>query len=223
MADEETYPHQLHWTGGWTLNPVWPHEPSTDIIKWLAKLYLGNELPIPFNEARLDIRFFAEGGFNKLYEISYLGHHTSSLLRATLPVVPYYKIESEVATIAFLRAHTTIPVPRILAWDSNEDNELTFEWILMEKLAGVPLFDLWPRKVPWERKLELTKTVAGMVKKMRNCKFDRIGGLYFKTAVAHTMDKPTTSEEMAPLVTNRPMKEGIETPMSQATKASVAP
>lgn len=148
MADEETNQRQLHWTGGWTLNPVWPYEPNTADIRSLARRHLRKELPTSFNETQLEIRFFAEGGFNKLYKISYLDHHTSYLLRATLPVVPYYKTESEVATIAFLRAHTTIPVPRILAWDSNQDNELTFEWIVMEKLAGIPLFDLWPRKVP---------------------------------------------------------------------------
>ncbi len=173
---------RLHWTGGWNSEPVWPCEPDIEVVKSLAKQHLIAELPAPLDDALLAISFFAQGGFNKLYQISYTGHHTSYLLRVALSIEPYYKTESEVATIAYLRANTSIPVPEVFAWDSNGKNELGFEWILMAKIDGIPLFDVW-RKVPWERKLKLTETIAGMVKQLRNCKFDRIGGLYFKSAV----------------------------------------
>lgn len=173
---------RLHWTGGWNSEPVWPCEPDIEVVRSLAKQHLVAELPAPIDDSLLEVGFFAEGGFNKLYQISYTGHHTSYLLRVALPIEPYYKTESEVATIAYLRANTLIPVPQVLAWDSNAENELRFEWILMAKIDGISLFDVW-RKVPWERKLKLTETIAGMVKQLRDYKFDRIGGLYFKSAV----------------------------------------
>ena len=184
MATQEDHEKRLHWTGGgWNSEPVWPREPDVEVIKLLVKARLGAQLPADFQDASPKVTFFAEGGFNKLYRISFMGHDTDYLLRVTLPIEPFYKTESEVATITYLRANTTIPVPRVFAWSSNSNNELTFEWILMEKLNGVPLYDLWPRKVPWERKLELTSTVAGFVEQLRNCRFDRIGGLYFQSAI----------------------------------------
>ena len=94
---------------------------------------------------------------------------------------PYLKTESEVATIAFLRAHTSVPVPRVVAWQSNRDSELGFEWILMEKIPGVPLCDVW-RKVPWNRKLFLTDELAGFTKEIQDYQFDEIGALYFRSA-----------------------------------------
>ena len=182
MADEMSHSDRLHWTGGWNSEPVWPCEPDIEVVRSLAKRHLVSELPTPIDDTLLEISFFAEGGFNKLYQISYKSHHTNYLLRVALPIEPYYKTESEVATIAYLRANTSIPVPQVFAWDSNGENELRFEWILMAKIDGIPLFDVW-RKVPWERKLKLTETIAAMVKQLRECKFDRIGGLYFKSAV----------------------------------------
>lgn len=188
MADETPHSDRLHWTGGWNSEPVWPCEPDIEVVRSLAKQHLIAELPAPLDDSLLVISFFAQGGFNKLYQISYKGHHTSYLLRVALPIEPYYKTESEVATIAYLRANTSIPVPQVFAWNSNSKNELRFEWILMAKIDGIPLIDVW-RKVPWERKLKLTETIAEMVKQLRTCKFDRMGGLYFKSAVERGPNK----------------------------------
>lgn len=191
MASEETHQDHLHWTGrGWNSEPVWPREPDVGIMKSLAKMRLAAQLPAAFHDASPEVTFFAEGGFNKLYRISFMGHDTDYLLRVALPIDPFYKTESEVATLTYLRANTTIPVPRVFGWDSNSNNELTFEWIMMEKLDGVPLYDLWPRKVSWERKLELTSTIAGFVEQLRICQFDRIGGLYFRSAIDSGTRKP---------------------------------
>lgn len=226
MPDLETHSDHLHWTacfGG--PDPVWPREPDIDVVRALAKEHLMEELPTTFDDNLLDVSFFAEGGFNKLFLISYTGHHRSYLLRVALPVIPYYKTESEVATIAYLHANTTIPVPRIFAWDSDRDNKLTFEWILMEKMGGVPLWDLWPQKISWERKLELTKTIARMNKQLREHKFDRIGGLYFKSALEHRpMEHSKTVNLSASLQdpsVNEPTQFGSEdNPASTITLAS---
>ena len=184
---------RLHWTGGWDLEPLWPHDPDVNTIKSLAKRHLVTELPDSFDDNRLEVSFFTEGGFNKLYNIFYPDHHTSYLFRVTLPIEPYYKTESEVATIAYLRANTSIPVPKVFAWDSDRSNELHFEWILMAKMDGVPLFDVW-RTVPWEKKLELTGTIAAMVKQWRDRKFNCIGGLYFKSAIERERSKPEVAQ-----------------------------
>lgn len=210
MADDKIHQDHLRWSGGgWNSAPIWPREPEIDTIESIAKLHLVAELPDPLDDGSMKVSFFAEGGFNRLYEISYADHHTVYLLRAALPIIPYYKTESEVATIAYLRANTSIRVPRVFAWDSNFHNQLTYEWILMEKLAGVPLYDVW-RKVPWDCKLELTEKIAEMVKQMRGCKFDCIGGLYFTSAVDCGPSKLETASEAKALLSTMLADKGLD-------------
>lgn len=186
--DPSTMPEQrklrtpLRWTWYQGHTPVWPQEPDIAAVKSLARQHLQSEIPTAIEEDLLDVSFFAEGGFNKLYEITYHDHQPSYLLRVALPVDPYLKTESEVATIAFLRAQTSMPAPRIIAWQSNRNGELGFEWILMEKIQGVPMCDVW-RKIPWERKLVLVEVLAGFIKEMQDHKFDSVGALYFQSAL----------------------------------------
>jgi hypothetical protein len=58
----------------------------------------------------------------------------------------YYLTASEVATMDFLRSELSIPVPRVYAWNaftSIDKNPVGAEYILMEKVQGVPLADCW--------------------------------------------------------------------------------
>ena len=182
MDDKPGRPYPLRWSGGWCETPVWPHEPDIDIIRSLAKRHLQEHFGAYLDGPPLEVSFFAEGAFNKLYKISGSGLRSDYLLRVTLPVEPFFKTESEVATIAFVRAKTSIPIPRIIAWNSSPAGDLGFEWILMEKMSGVPLLDVW-RKIPWDRKLVLLEDVAGLINQLNEHKFNSIGGLYFKSAL----------------------------------------
>lgn len=182
MDDKPDRPYPLRWSGGCSETPVWPHEPDIDAIKTLAKSHLQECVSAPLNGTPLEVSFFAEGAYNKLYKISGSGLRSDYLLRVTLPVEPFFKTESEVATIAFLRAKTSIPIPRIIAWNSSPAGDLGFEWILMEKMNGVPLTEIW-RKIPWDRKLVLVEEVAELMLQLNEHEFNSIGGLYFKTAL----------------------------------------
>ena len=162
--------------------PEWVRDLDEATIRSILKHHLASELPNPLHDGSLGVSFFAEGAFNRLYLISYAGHPTEYLLRVTLPVEPYFKTESEVATLMFLSAKTSIPVARVIAWDSSSGNELGFEWLLMERVKGVILEGVW-RTVSWQDKHVLTADVAEMVKRLRAFKFDRIGSLYFESAL----------------------------------------
>ena len=183
-------PYPLRWSGGYFKGPVWPseREPNIDAVRSLAKNHLQELAKGPLIDTSLEVSFFAEGAYNKLFQISAPELESSYLLRATLPVEPYFKTESEVATIAFLRANTAIPVPRIIAWQSNLDGDLGSEWILMEKLEGATLLSVW-RKLPWERKLSLVEEVAKLMKELQSHRFDKIGSLYFKSALEDLADE----------------------------------
>ena len=179
----ESEHNRLKWSGaGFTRRPVWPRNPDLVVMKRLAKKHLLSVLPSDFDDAKFHVQFFAEGSFNKLYRVSYATHPTSYMFRVTLPTDPFDKVESEVATLAFLRAKTSIPVARVFAWDFNCDSELVFEWLLTEMIKGVTLHDVW-RQVPWARKVSLTEEMAGMIEQLERHKFDKIGSLYFASAL----------------------------------------
>lgn len=196
MTFKPDRPYPLRWSGGYYEGPVWPQEReiNIDVVRSLAKKHLLGVATGPLDELTLEVSFFAEGAFNKLYQISAPELPSSYLLRVTLPVEPFFKTESEVATIAFLRANTSIPVPNIIAWQSNIDLEgvLGHEWMLMEKLDGVALYDVW-RKVPWDRKLALVDNIAELITELQSHVFDEIGALYFKSKSSGTASNPVES------------------------------
>src|SRR5258705_6806030 len=124
--------------------PRWLSSPDTTVMEALCRSHL--QLPAHYQVA---VTFLAEGTFNKLYTIEISDRDNTDLdspqyvFRVTFPVEPFYKTASEVATHSYLREHTTIPVPRIIAHCSSSENELGCEWILMEKVPGVSLESIW--------------------------------------------------------------------------------
>ncbi|KAL8787241.1 MAG: hypothetical protein Q9195_007851 [Heterodermia aff. obscurata] len=151
MACKPDRAYRLRWSGGWFRGPVWPPErqPDIDVIRTLAKKHLQELAKGPLNDTSLEVSFFAEGAYNKLFLIAAPELGSSYLLRATLPVEPYFKTESE--------------------------------------LEGVTVYDTW-RKMPWDRKLILVEEVAKLTKELHSHTFDKIGSLYFKSALDDLAD-----------------------------------
>jgi aminoglycoside phosphotransferase len=57
---------------------------------------------------------------------------------------PHFTTASEVATMEFLRHRLGLPVPRVLAYDADASmHEVGAEFIIMEKVAGIPLWRSW--------------------------------------------------------------------------------
>jgi len=217
MAEDDRR-NPLQWEGGyWNSTPAWPREPDFAVIRLLAHRHLAPHVPMALKDAALTVSFFAGGTFNKLYLVSHAGLNTSYIFRVSLPVCRYFMTESEAATLIHLRANTSIPVPRVFAWDSSPDNETRFEWILMEKIAGVPLVDVW-RNIEWERKLVLIESLAGLVNQLGNHKSDRIGSLYFKSALTGYDDD--LEEERAGEGT--PEKQGPKSMAEERVRATTA-
>ena len=154
-------------------------DPDISIIESLSR----NHLQTPA-ECGLNVTFLAKGGFNKVYTVaaSYDGidPQLSYVFRVTLPVEPFYKTASEVATLSYIREHTSVPVPHVIAHSSTADNELGYEWILMEKIPGVSLKSVW-QDMDTETKERETRVVAQYAKQLCDwCSFDAIGNLYFR-------------------------------------------
>lgn len=171
----------VKWTvdnGSWI--PVWTTEPDISVIKSLATHHLRHVLPT----ADLIVTFLAEGTFNRVYDVSpdppyEFPEDESYVMRVSLPVDPHLKTSSEAATLEYIRRHTTIPVARVVAFDASADNELGFEWILMEKVPGAPLEQFWD-EMSLEAKFQITKEMAGFIAQLESLRFPAIGNIYFK-------------------------------------------
>ena len=65
------------------------------------------------------------------------------IARVARRFMPRLKTESEVATMAYLRTHTKIPVPTVFFYDANPYNRLGGEYIIMSKVRAGK-FPLYP-------------------------------------------------------------------------------
>jgi Phosphotransferase enzyme family len=167
----------------WVLNkcfeaePTWTHDPKVKTIIKLARQHL----QLSDND-KCTADYYMQGAFNKIYLIRCprsSANEQSFIFRVSLPVDPGFKVASDVATMTFVRTHTDAPVPRVLAFDPSQENELGFAWTIMEMMPGRPLCEQW-RYMTWMQKEELVKRVADIVAQMFRHRFRGIGNIYQK-------------------------------------------
>ncbi|KAF7593653.1 hypothetical protein BBP40_011059 [Aspergillus hancockii] len=180
MADEFLPENRLRWTHGQPKRPIWPTEPAIESIRSLAFAVLHRHFPDnTANEEALEVEFLSEKLTKKLFVISHPQLAKKYVFQVQLPVDPFFLMESEVATISFVRHNTSIPVPPLIAWNSSPDNVLGYEWSLVEMLEGVPLGTLWT-EMSLEAKLDLAEDLARIFAQLFSHKFDHIGSLYIE-------------------------------------------
>lgn len=144
----------LFWDdSGWDLVPCWGSEVNIDAVKTVCQ----RTLQLDASDG-CTVSFLAEGAFNKLYLVEY-NQQQRLVIRISLPVDPQNKTAGEVATLRWLRRHSDIPVPEVIAFDDSRNNEIGFEWILMQLMPGVPAWHRW-RKISMEAKKTLVEKVA---------------------------------------------------------------
>ena len=162
--------------------PGWVREPDIQVLERIASRIL---------KYPCKVSTFAQGSFNKVYDVQRKEEERNQddnvapqklyLMRVSLPVDSKYKSLSEVATLAWIKQHTTIPVPTVLAFNSDctaDDDELGFEWMLMEKMPGKPLEQAW-KSMTWSRKEDLVVRIAHSCAELYSKRFPAIGCLYF--------------------------------------------
>ena len=105
--------HGLEWKYQlFDVVPSWTVEPDMAVAKSIAIRHL------PLTSPSYDISFFSAGAFNRLFLLHPLddaaGSVESFIMRVSLPVDPYFKTASEVATLQFVQKNTSIPVPQVI-------------------------------------------------------------------------------------------------------------
>ncbi|KAK4095703.1 hypothetical protein N658DRAFT_536649 [Parathielavia hyrcaniae] len=153
----------------------WPDELDHDAWAGSIRKVLGRRFP-EFADA--EIRYFAKGTFNRLYSLTNPRWDKSYIFRVSIPVEPFFKTESEIATMEYVRRHTSMSIPRVIAFSSSDDNELGYEWILMEMMPGEPLRKLWAA-MPDTARVKLFAELAAHVQQLVALRFSKFGNLYF--------------------------------------------
>ncbi|KAJ9665285.1 hypothetical protein H2201_004577 [Coniosporium apollinis] len=158
--------------------PQWEMEPDLGLIKETVSPY---GCLCGFSSEDITVQFLTEGLWNKVYTVSCPDHAAGTvqqcILRLALPVDPWHKVQSEVATMEYVRMQTSVPVPKVYAFDSSANNKLRLEWILMEKIQGKPYKEV-EDVLDFDTREQLHKTAADWVDQLSKLRFDKIGSLY---------------------------------------------
>ncbi|KAG6063444.1 hypothetical protein E4U32_001239 [Claviceps aff. humidiphila group G2b] len=92
---------------------------------------------------------------------------------------PHLTIASEVATMKFAREVLCTDVPKVYDWSSMaHETAVGAEFILMEKVNGVELQQVWPRMEVEDRR-ELVQSVTAYQKSWASVTFDKYGSFNF--------------------------------------------
>ena len=157
---------------------IWLVWPSIESIKQVVTPYIQTLFP---ETVDVFVEFLAKGTFNKAYTITAIGKEArqtqSYVFRIAAPTFPYYKIESEVATMELVRHSTSVPVPIVYAYSSSWYNPVGHEWILMEKVQGRRAYEVYDN-FDWTTKVDLAREVALWTKELSKIKSNMIGSIF---------------------------------------------
>jgi len=85
-------------------------------------------------------------------------------------------------------AHTTIPVPKVLAWSADPSNPVGAEYIIMEKAPGIQLFKVWDDIAEADR-LNLIKSLTQLENQFSAIRFPAYGSLYFRHSISKASER----------------------------------
>ncbi|KAH5651601.1 hypothetical protein HBI23_167260 [Parastagonospora nodorum] len=122
-----------------------------------------------------------EGNFNKTLLVEMQdGREVIAKLPNPNAGRPYYTTASEVATMDYVRNRLNIPVPKVLAYNTQaKSNDVGAEYIIiMEKCGGIELGHVWD-ELTGKEKTEIVRQLATYSVRLSKAKFPYYGSIYF--------------------------------------------
>ncbi|KAG8624730.1 hypothetical protein KVT40_007797 [Elsinoe batatas] len=126
------------------------------------------------------IEKIAEGGSNRVFR----------LLLDTGPVivrVPMVKearthmvMASEVATMEYARCILKLPVPKVFAWNGDDNNPAGISYMIMEEASGQQLSKSWHR-LDLEAQTTIVEQIVGIANAMTSVRFASSGNLFLRS------------------------------------------
>ncbi|KAJ0425255.1 phosphotransferase family protein [Aspergillus carlsbadensis] len=139
-----------------------------------------------------------EGNFNKAFLLTM---DDGSEVVAKLPCPnagpPALTTASEVATLEFLRSRTSIRVPRVLEWSAAPSNPVGAEFIIMEKIRGVPLVEKWDAMSTLDR-YKVIDQVVQLENELTGVVLPAYGGLHLRESIPATVRRYPLPAELDP-------------------------
>ncbi|KAJ7603116.1 hypothetical protein FB45DRAFT_963182 [Roridomyces roridus] len=89
-----------------------------------------------------------------------------------------WKLSSEVATMRYLKANTTIAIPEIYFYDEDLDNEVGGPWMLMEFIEGRRIEQALS-EMSMQQMRPLSESIADYWNQLLSLRFDAIGSLSY--------------------------------------------
>ena len=166
------------------LEPQWIVEPDLRAIEQTIQSLQPS--------STVQVTFLAEGAFNKIYDVKI--DKEVFIMRVSLPVDPYYKTVSEVSTVDWISRTASIPVPRVITYQSSCENPIGFEWIIITRMPGKPLKKMWP-SLSFSAKTILVGQFAIYSGCLFRNQLQGIGNIY---RVASTLNDSTLAEATWP-------------------------
>ncbi|GIK04054.1 hypothetical protein Aspvir_008129 [Aspergillus viridinutans] len=118
-----------------------------------------------------------EGGFNKaLLMTAENGKEVIAKIPRPAVVPSRYSTASEVATLEYVKSHTSIPVSKVLAWSCNALNPVGIEYIVMEKAKGRQLVEVWG-EMDQPQKFKVIQNLVLLESQLASVKFPGYGNL----------------------------------------------
>ena len=96
-----------------------------------------------------------------------------------------YQLENEVAWLAWVSEHTSIPVPKVYTYSAVKGQA----YIAMEYIEGKPMDQAW-KDLKDEEKEGLAKQIAAFVIRLGETRFEKIGGLNPDHELSATVEGP---------------------------------
>lgn len=142
---------------------------------------LKNVVATASGRASTDITTFfklAEGGFNRIFQANFRDGK-SVIARLPYPSTEpeHYAVASEAATLGYLRLHGFC-TPEVYAWCSTRENPVGAEYIIMEKLDGTPLGDIWYSMTP-KVQHKVIRQIVEWETRLMSLNFPACGSIYY--------------------------------------------
>ncbi|GES66750.1 aminoglycoside phosphotransferase [Aspergillus terreus] len=124
-----------------------------------------------------------EGGFSKALLVTTVDG-SEYIVKIPCPNAgrPMYCTASEVAVLSFVGTHTTIPVPKVLAWSADPTNPVGAEYIVMERVPGVQIFKKWD-EMGESNRISIIKRLTQWERELTGIRFPAFGSLYHKSSL----------------------------------------
>ncbi|KAI2715303.1 hypothetical protein CBS147332_4957 [Penicillium roqueforti] len=121
----------------------------------------------------------AEGGFNRVLQLTFNdGYAVLARLPYKTTIPKHYVVASEAATLTHLRAHG-VPAPKVLVYSPDQTNPVGTEYILLERLEGIPLSDQW-FSMDTKTRVKIMRQIVDMERRFISIHFPASGSLYYR-------------------------------------------